>query len=827
MYKIILLFTITFIFQLTVHAQNKNSVTGSITDSISKHALEYATITLYDAKTNKTLNGTTTDSLGYFNLTGVDAGVYTISFESIGYTKKIVNNFQVKESRIPQNIGIISLHKNDNTLKDVVVTSQTKLVENKIDKLVYNAENDLTSQGGVATDILKKVPQVSVDVDGNVELAGSSDIRFLINGKPSTAFGSNIADVLQSIPASEIKSIEVITNPGAKYDAQGLGGIINIILKKSRVNGINGNVSASVGTRLENGSLNLTMRHGNFGLNAFASGNERLLSKTPNSLYRTTTDSLAKQYVILIQQSEPETKRYGMESGIGFDWTVKKYNSFSGSINYNDYGNSGSGIINQQQQVMLFDDNAILSNIQSLSNFGNKNSSAYTNADLDYKRTFATEDQSLEIDVSTSWGNNKFKANNYQTLLPQDSVFYGINNNNYGKENETEIEIDYTQPLPKNMSFDAGADLTFDDITSNSNVYALQTDNKEYLYDSLISNRLSYHQQVYALYAEISLPIKHLFDVKFGSRYERTEINSYYSNAAQQAPTPGYNTLVPSAYILRHLTENQTLKLSYTKRIERPEYDDLNPFINTTDPKNVSAGNPYLKPEIGNRIELAYNHDYGNAGSFIITAFYRTSNNDIQPYTAVYPSLIIGDSVYINVSVNTRENIGREHNAGINLFGNIRATDKFTLRTNLSFFKRHIINTIDSGSDEHSFNYRINVNATYQFNKDLSAEFFGNFNSPRNELQGKYPSFTFYTLAARKQLWNKKASIALTASNFGNKYLRLPTVLYGTNFTTNSIRKPPIRSFGINLTYKFGKLEFKKDKDDNYKDTNTTEGNNG
>ena len=123
------------------------------------------------------------------------------------------------------------MRKSENTLKDVVVTSQTKLIENKIDKLVYNAENDLTSVGGVATDVLKKVPQISVDADGNVELAGSSDIRFLINGKPSTAFGNNIADVLQAIPASEIKSIEVITNPGAKYDAQGLGGVINIILK--------------------------------------------------------------------------------------------------------------------------------------------------------------------------------------------------------------------------------------------------------------------------------------------------------------------------------------------------------------------------------------------------------------------------------------------------------------------------------------------------------------------------------------------------------------------------------------------------------------------
>ena len=325
---------------------------------------------------------------------------------------------------------------------------------------------------------------------------------------------------------------------------------------------------------------------------------------------------------------------------------------------------------------------------------------------------------------------------------------------------------------------------------------------------------LLYHQQVYALYAELSLPIGHLFDAKIGSRYERTEINSFYSNAGQQPKTPGYNTLVPSIYFLRKLSDNQTLKLSYSKRIERPGYEDLNPFVNTADPKNVSAGNPYLKPEIGHRIELAYNHDYRQKGSFMITAFYRVNDNDIQPYTAVYPSLKIGDSVYTNIAVNTRENIGVEHNVGISFFGTLKATDKFSLRTNIFFFRRHIVNGIDSGRSPISYNYRFNLNATYQFNKDLSAEFFGNFNSARNELQGKYPSFTSYTLAARKQLWNKKASIAVTATNIFSEYVNQHTVLYGTNFVTNSLRKIPFRSIGLNFTWKFGKLEFKKDNGD-------------
>ena len=354
MRKIILPLLVIFLLQFTAHAQGKIIIEGKIKDSISNKAIDYATITLFDAYTNKTLNGTTTDSLGNFKLTGVDTGTYNFSFEFIGYTQKNLRLLITADKAI-YDLGVITLHKNENTLKDVVVTAQQKLVETKIDKIVFNAENDVTSQGGVATDILKKVPQVNIDADGNVELAGSSSVRFLIDGKPSTAFGSNITDVLQSIPASQIKSIEVITNPGAKYDAQGLGGIINIILKKSRVNGVNGNVSLTGGTRVENGSFNLTVRRNNFGVNAFVGGNVRLSAATPTALNRTTTDSVAKEYYLLQQQGEPETKRHGGQAGIGFDWTYKKYNNFSGSLRYNRFGNKGEGIINQQQQTVSMD----------------------------------------------------------------------------------------------------------------------------------------------------------------------------------------------------------------------------------------------------------------------------------------------------------------------------------------------------------------------------------------------------------------------------------------------------------------------------------------
>jgi hypothetical protein len=790
-------------------------ITGKVIDLVTNLPLEYATITLFKQGEKKAINGSTTNEDGNFTVTDVSTGEFSALVEFIGYKPFTINRIRIEQKHTVVDLQNILLVKKTLSLQNVTVTATGKLIDNKIDKLVFNAEKDITSQTEVATDVLKKVPQVSVDVDGNVELAGSSSIRFLINGKPSTAFGSSISDVLQSIPASEIKSIEVITNPGAKYDAQGLGGIINIILKKSTAQGVNGNLSLTAGTRNENGSFNFNARKGKFGVNAFFSGNARPGAKTNTSSQRVSSDTALKTLVNFQQDGINKFKRHGYQTGLGFDWTIKEKNNFSGSLSFENFGNNGNGIINQSQ-IISYQANPlnVLSAINTINNTGNNFSEHHANAGLNYKRTFTKEDQELEINVNTSFGRNHISAGNTQLLLPQDSLFYGTSSANSGKEKETEIAVDYTQPVSKEIKLGFGGKLNFYDVKSTSNVIKYQPVYNKYLFDPSLSNYLDYNQKVYAVYAELSFPVAHLLDAKIGSRYERTEINSFYSNANQHANAPGYNTFVPSIFFLKKLTDKQTLKLSYSKRIERPDYGDLNPYINTSDPKNIAAGNPYLKPEIGNRYELSYNRDYGKAGSSMITLFYRENHNDIQPFIVYYPSLKIGDSTYTNVSVTTRENIGLEKNMGTNLFGDFHFTSKLNVRSNLFFFSRHTINAIDKGYNSHSFNYRFNMNATYQFSNTFVAEFFGNFNSPRHEAQGRYPSFTSYSMAIRKQFWNKKGSLALTAINPFNKYINQETNLFGPNFNVVSIRKIPFRSVGINFTWKFGKLTFKKEEEE-------------
>lgn len=797
--------------QQTGHQIKRYIIKGRLSDSASHHPLEYATVSLFLNDAKKPVNGAVTDRKGAFEINDITPGKYKLLAEFIGYKPHTLLNITVDKDNPVVNLNDILLASKATTLQGIIISGKPKIIENKIDKLVFNADQDVTSQVGVATDILKKVPQVSVDVDGNVELAGSSSIRFLINGKPSAAFGSDITDVLQAIPASQIKSIEVITNPGAKYDAQGLGGIINIILKNNNSHGVNGNLSLTGGTRTENGSFNFNARKGSFGLNAFISGNTRLNAISTSTSDRITNDTAANTTVLLKQAGSSSIRRSGYQTGLGFDWDLNNHNSLTGAVSYHNFRHTGISATMQSQTTKDINSN-VLSDIENAINGDHAFHFQNIDASLNYKKTFKKEDQELDFGVNSSFGTRNSIDNSYQYALPKDSLYYATKGNNPGTENETEIKLDYTQPIKKNILLGVGSKLGLYDIASNSEVLKL-AGSGGYSKDPYLSNMLDYHQKVYAFYSEISFPVFKLFDAKVGERYERTEINSYYSNAQRQEKVPGYNTFVPSVFLSKKITDKSLIKLSYSKRIERPDYRDLNPFINTSDPKNLSSGNSHLQPEIGRRYELGYSADINNNGSIMVNLFYRINDHDIQPFIVYYPSYQVGDTTYTDVAVSTRQNIGRENNIGLNAFASVKLFSKLDLRTNVFFFERHTINTIDKGYDYNSFNYHFNLNADYQFSKTLLAEFFGNFRSARHEAQGTYPSWTSYSIAIRKQIWHKKGSIALTASDAFHKNIEQKTKVFGPNFTIYGMRTIPFRSIGINFTWKFGKLEFKKDKE--------------
>ena len=802
---------IQLFFCALLSAQQKlnTTISGKVFDKSTNGPLEYATITLISKQSGKVITGTVADVKGAFAISNVPLDTYMLNIEFIGYEKTTLDNVSLTSSKHSVALGTVFLSPSMQSLQSVTIVGDKPIVENKIDKIVYNVSNDITSQGGAAIDVLKKVPQVTVDIDGNVELQGNSNIRFLINGKPSSVFGNSLADALASIPASQIKSVEAITNPGAKYDSQGTGGIINIILYDNKMQGVNGNINLSAGSRLENGSLNLNIRHNNFGINAFFSGNAALKSELPYSQNRFATDTSAKTITNMLQTSRTDFIRNGFRSGVGFDWNITKNDIITGSLGYNHFGNSNQGLTNQEELTSDYLSNPI-SDIFSLRNSDSRSRTGSIDYSLDYKKKFKKEGQELEISYDASNGKPYSTYIQSQSYEGQAIPFSGSSSTNPGTDNEINLSIDYAHPVNKNFLIETGAKMVNENITSIADVSVFNPSNDQFIPDPFQSYHFNYTMKVYAGYLSTNFKLVNWLNVKAGARYEYTDVSIDFPNNT----IPSYGTFVPSVVLSHDFNKGQSLKLAYGKRIERPEYRDLNPFINLSDPYNITTGNPLLKPEIGNNLELGYSNTFKKGGNIYISLIERINTSDLKPVTTFYPTYLIGDSTYTNVSVTNRQNIGEEYNTGISASGSYPITTKLNLRGNLMVTHRYTVNNTGIGDQSSGLRVRFNMNATYQLPKDLVFELFGFYSSATQNIQGKTPQFFMYTFALRKLFWDKKASFGFTASNPFNKYVRQLSTISAESYTSTNIRLMPLRSFGISFMYKFGKMEFSKKKEE-------------
>lgn len=793
-----------FIFQV-IYGQNNGRISGIVVDANSKNPIEYASVSI--AQGDKILNGVITDKKGSFILKGLARGGYRLTIAFVGYDTYTKDSLHITTENNDLNLGKLLLHPSVTSMQSVTVTSRATIVENKIDRIVYNAANDVTAQGGTAIDILKKVPQVTVDIDGNVELQGNPNIRFLINGKPSAVFGNSLADALAAIPASQIKSIEAITVPGAKYSAQGTGGIINIILKDNKLQGMNGAVNLSAGSRLENGSANIYYKHNHFSLGGSVSANQQLRSHTPVQQQRQSFGNLASAY--LSQDGYTDLQRHGLQAGSNFEWNISRSSTLSGGFTFFNFGNENVSFISQVQRS--YDSTTGTSTVSDASRFSN-NKIRSNNVDysLEYKKEFKKEGESFSISWDGSFDNPLTSYSQQQILKGQTIPYSGRNSTNPGKENDGEIAIDYTLPLTGNALFETGLKGEFSKIYSNADVTVFNPSAATYVHDAAQSYDLLYRRQVYGVYVSTVFSLFHHFlDVKAGMRVEQ----AYTQIDFPDSDIPKSSIWVPSLILSHKLDETQSIKLSYTKRLERPDFGDVNPFINLSDPYNISTGNLLLKPEIGNNSELGYSKGFGKGGNIYIAIFERINTQDLKMVTTFYPQLKIGDSVYYNVSYSKRQNFGIEYNTGVSISALVPVSAKLNVRTNTSFTHRKNVLTNGEGGLS-GIGWRLNLNTSYQFNKNMIAEAFTNYNSAMNSIQGKRPQSLTYTIGFRKQFLNKKGSFGFTATNPFTQYVKQQITATTVNSYSLFTRYVPYRSFGITFSWKFGKIEFKKPKDE-------------
>lgn len=764
-------------------------ITGMVLDSVTQQPIDYATIYLSKPNILKPINGTSTDAKGHFKLDNVPTGVYKLTISFMGYKNKILYPITTTGNKPDINLGQIVLSPTSKALKEVVVQSHKDLVENKIDKLVYNAEKDVTSSNGDAGDLLRKVPMVDIDADGNVGLRGSQSVRILINGKPSGLLSGNVGDALKSIPASEIKNIEVITNPSAKYDADGAGGIINIITKKNTLEGITGNVNASIGNRRNNMSANMSAKKGRTGINANINGNWMWQQTSLNNLQRTDLNG----NTLLNQNGENQTNRGGAKASVGLDHEFNAFNAITSNINLNGFGfdNNGTTIVNTFQ-------NGTSNSIKRLTN--NELRKKSIDWITDYKKTFEQVGKELSFSTQISFDET---TPNYITQLTSidNNMLRQENASNDSKNRELTFQTDYIHPLKNNFfnSLEIGAKSIFRKVESNYHVDTLSINSNLFALAPNRSNDFLYHQNVYAGYTTLNINLPHQVGIKVGGRIEFTAINiASYATNSNQTTTPNYHNFMPNIVIAKTFDKTQsTLKLSYSKRIQRPSMNFLNPFVNASDPKNTQQGNPNLSPEISQTVDLSY-AGYIKNNSVNLSLYYRYTSDVIENYVTQSAN---------GTSSATYQNVGNNNSIGVNLFASLNIIPKINIRTSTNVYTYDVTTTLDGGKNTTGILYNTNVNISWSLPKNLVIEGFGNFNSPKQTFQGTTPALSMWSIGLKKDFLNRKMSVGVNIVEPFNNYKNFDTNIHTASFNQTSRFSVPFRSFGMTFAYNFGKIK--------------------
>ncbi|MDB5119456.1 MAG: TonB-dependent receptor plug [Sphingobacteriales bacterium] len=763
-------------------------ISGTIIDSITKNPVDYATIAVSRSGSAKSTNGSLTDEKGSFKVVNIVPGSYRVTIAFLGYQTKVIDPVKTTPEKPDINLGKIILSPNQKTLNEVVVTGQAAVIENKVDKIVYNAERDVTVSGGNATDVLRKVPLLSVDIDGNVALRGSQNVKVLINGKPSGSMASNMADALKMIPADQIKNVEVITSPSAKYDAEGTSGIINIITKKKNVEGVSGSISGGVGTRQNNGNANVNIKKGRLGLTGNIGGN----GSWPQTSNISFSQFNPANQPISNQKSSSRTSRLGFRGSVGVDYDINSYNSINSTLSFNRFGNTVAGDVFT---------NRFFNNVASTVNSTTSREFKVPGIDwsTDYTKKFKKEGEELSFAAQLSYGKT---FQDYTTVYTSGPNPNEIGDNN-AKNQEITLQADYIYPFKK-ITLEAGAKTIIRDITSDTRVDTAEND--VYSLNTFRSNLFDYSQNVVAGYSTLGFTLAKKYNFKVGGRTEYTKISG--SSTSANPFDNDYFTIVPSATISRTFKNSQTLKISYNKRISRPSMFFLNPFRNASDPLNQSEGNPKLSPEVSNNIEFGYS-TFVKTTVINASIFYRHTNNLIESFVTKGKDLQTDSTV----NIQTFRNIGSNNSLGMSLFGSVNPIPKLTLRGNLNL-STYDVNVLSAnalgviGTGKTFLLYNAFLSGSMTFKYGIIAETFAILNSPRRTSQGESASFNMWNIGFKKQILKKKGSIGLNIIDPFNERKNFRSNLTTPDYTQASNFSVPFRSVGVNFSWQFGKMNF-------------------
>lgn len=799
---------------ITGNAQTSTGVgkvTAKVVDASNNQTIPFASAIVIDRKTKAVVKGAQTDVDGNLVMTGLPKGVFSFKVSYLGYQTMVRDSISISDTNKEIKFGTINMKPSKGTaLNEVTITAPKSTIQMGIDKKIFSVDQSLVSEGGSASDLLQNVPSVQTDIEGNVSLRGSSGVRVLIDGKQSSIAGGNVAQILQSIPASSIESVELITNPSAKYDAEGQSGIINIVLKKNKKLGLNGSVALTAGNRDNyNGNTNLSFQNSKinlYGNYSYRYGN-RLGGGYNNITYLDGSElRVPTGFVDQTTDSKSLDKGHNLKAGIDYYVTDKSVLSFSGGFNVRD--NDRSELLNINR---LYADR----NPLELSNRNNTNVGTGGSYDLnlDYSLKFTKPKEELTFNLSFSEGDNDnnqlYNTNVYnRNGVPVTSFLNIQNNDNYGYNKNYNIQTDYTLPIGQLGKIEAGyrSQIRFNEnsqIATNSDVLT-----GEYIPNLALSNLFNSKDQVHAVYFNFQNQIKN-FGYQVGLRAEDAKLDTRlgtYQTDGQMNYIPGkvaYTRLYPSIFLTEKLKGDQQVQLSYSRRVNRPRGWDTNPFLDVSDPFNYRQGNPNLQPEDVHAFELSYSK-FWKAVTFTSSAYMRQTNDVIQR--------VRSEPNAEGITITTPQNLTKSVNSGLELIGRVDVVKAWNFTGNVNLYQSNIQGVPEFGVLENSgFSWNANVTNNFVLPYSISLQIRAEYRAAEVMAQGTRNANFGMDAGAKYDFKDKRSSLSLNVRDVFNSRRWTMTTSTGTTDIDFSRRMQGTMA-NLTYSYRFGKTLFNNTK---------------
>jgi outer membrane receptor protein involved in Fe transport len=778
----------SFIFSLTcINAQRilENSITGKVFDQNEKVPLEYSNIILFKQSDSSQVNGTVTDKNGVFRISSIKPDDYYLKISFLGYESIFIDNLKIS-ARTNLDLGTKFLKGETFSTNDVVISGDRAPVSYQIDKKVINVSGQLTTLSGTAVDVLENVPSVTVDIEGNVSLRGSSNFTVLIDGKPSVLEGS---EALQNIPATSIENIEIITNPSAKYNPEGTAGIINVLTKKNSLDGISGVANLNGGSGEKYGGDGLfDYKYEKMKFNFGIDYNKRIMeieSKTNNwTLFNTV-----KNYNSSSGSSNRGRESYGVRGSLSYNFTTHDILTLNGRYGFRN-GLGGSNL-----DYFQWTNISALQNKYTTRNDRSQEGSYYSTG-LNYSHDFAEKGHMLTADFIFQHRNSD-EYTIYKQFNSIGNIVEGKKQTENGPSTSYEIKVDYSYPITPESKFEAGYNGDINRSQDVSDYLFYDTTKANFYLDNLYSKNINYNQNIHALYSMYSNQFD-AFGLQLGIRTELTDRLISLKNTNESYSINNWDYF-PTLHFSYKLNEADQLMASYTRRIDRPHGWELEPFVTWMDPYNVRIGNPSLKPEFIDSYELSF-QKLLNKSLFSADLYYRINNNKVEHIQSAYSE---------NVTLNSVENVGKDYSFGSELMFNFDPFKFWNVNLMGNLYKYQIVGNYNNISfDRNSFNWNTRFNNSFNLSPSTQIQINLFYNSPTVSAQGTQEGFLMTNAAFRQLFLDKTLALTLQVRDlFGTAKRESTSSSY--DFYRYNYFKPESPVVMLNLRFNFNNYKNK------------------